>query len=111
MRAPPGAPRRAAANFGRVLEDVESAHASADGLGRPFEVALPFEEARSDEAGAAWDQALAFVEETVGPALVVHRERICFGVLRVDVLEQLGPRACAQAWQGREQRVRRAEPS
>jgi hypothetical protein len=71
MRAPPGAPRRAAASFGRVLEDVESGHASADGLSRPFEVAfdamLPFEEARGDEAGAAWDQALAFVEETVGP--------------------------------------------
>jgi hypothetical protein len=67
MRAAPGAPRRAAASFGRVLEDVESAHASVDGLGRPREVALPFEEARSDEAGAAWDQALAFVEETVEP--------------------------------------------
>jgi|HubBroStandDraft_2_1064218.scaffolds.fasta_scaffold335656_2 hypothetical protein len=67
MKAAPGAPRRAAASFGRVLEDVESAHAFADGLGRPLEIPLPFEEARSEEAGAAWDQALAFVEDTVGP--------------------------------------------
>lgn len=63
-------PRRAAASFGRVLEDVESAHAAGDGLGRPFEVALPFAEGRSDEAGAAFDQALAFVEDTAAPATV-----------------------------------------
>jgi hypothetical protein len=67
----PGAGRKGAANFGRVLEEVEGEHDAPEGLRRPFEVPviamLSPDEARSDEAGAAWDQALAFVESTRAP--------------------------------------------
>ena len=69
MIAAPGAPGRATTNFGRVLEDVESADDdAAERFTRPLEV--PFDaiatasEAQSDDVGAAWDQALAFVEDT-----------------------------------------------
>jgi hypothetical protein len=68
--APDAGPKRAA-SFGRVLEEVEGAYDASEGLGRPFEVPviamLSPGEARSDEAGAAWDQALAFVESTRPP--------------------------------------------
>jgi hypothetical protein len=67
----PGAGLKARASFDRVLQEVENADGSPEGLGRPFEV--PFiamvsqDETGSDEVGAAWDQALAFVESTRAP--------------------------------------------
>ena len=51
-----------------MLEEVEGAHDAPEGLGRAFEIPgiamLTPGEARGDEAGAAWDHALAFVEAT-----------------------------------------------
>lgn len=74
MTATPAAGPRAAASFGRVLEEVENADEAPAGLGRPFEVPfigiLSADETRSDEAGAAWDQAFAFVESTRAPPAV-----------------------------------------
>lgn len=71
MTAAPSARRKAAASFGRVLEEVESELAAADEVGGPFAVSFATivapDETRSDEAGAAWDQALAWVEATRAP--------------------------------------------